>query len=152
MIVNRREFLKLAVAASAAGVIVPAFAAPRHPYVNAGDSVSFCGLQCGPGAASFIGGTIVHEVHEWDGIGYPCTLYDQGFRNPPEMMPFRIYDTDLYAPVKRGELRGKMYDDFSEAYSARPGRYKNMASWIREQRLGESPEHYELRRIYMPVA
>lgn len=126
-IITRRSFLKLAVAASAAGLIVPAFTPPREPYVRVGWAVDYIGRAGQPG--SFIGSTLVHAVGEWDQIGYPVTLTDQGF--PARPTRHRIYDFDLC--VLREEVPARFWAD-----PANVAKYPNVHTFMREKRFGET--------------
>lgn len=129
-LVSRRFFLKLAGAALASGIIVPALTPPRDPYVREGEVVSYIGLGRHPDVPTFIGATTVAEIGHWDGAGYPCLLrsYTVGER----FMPTRFYDTDL-ACFNR-EIPNRFW--WSEHNQRR---YKNVHVYVREQRYGEIP-------------
>lgn len=132
--ITRRRFLILAASASAVGLVVPAFTPPRRPYVKAGTSVSYIGLAMYPEPV-FTGSTIVREVHEWDGVGYPVTLADQGYSTPPRLMASRFYDSDL----------SDMLVDVPRYFwhhKANWDRYPNVHAYIREKRYGEDPLKY----------
>ena len=128
MIVSRRSFLGLFAAAAASRIVVPAFTPPRQPYVRTGEPVSYVGLNLYP-APVFPGSTLVREIGEWDGIGYPVALYDQGYGNPCSMA-HRFYDFDL-CNFNR-DVPERFWHD-----RARRERYPNVHAYIREQRFGE---------------
>lgn len=130
---NRRDFLKLSAAAVAVGIAIPAFAAGREPYVQEGEGVIHIGL-----AGGFTGGAIVKEVLPWDGVGYPCVVWDQGFHTPRRTMPEPIYDTDLCASLS------EISNDFWSRHDYRE--YPNVHAWVREQRYGEDPRTFWQRR------
>ncbi len=127
--ISRRRFLQLGAAAAAASVIVPALTAPRTPYVVPGEVVNFIGLALHP-EPTFTGGAIVGKVHEWDGLGFPCTVMNQGYGSAYGPMPHRFYDTDLCN--FRRELPGGFWHDPS-----RRSKYPNVHAYVREQRYGE---------------
>lgn len=125
MILTRRSFLKIAGTAAASGLIVPAFTLPRDPYVRVGQPVDYIG----PAGTGFIGGTTVHAIGEWDSIGYPVTVYDQGFPRRPS--PQRLYDFNLCL------FRKDVPPDFWHSPSNR-AKYPNLHTYVREQRFGET--------------
>lgn len=132
---TRRRFLTLAASAAAVGLIVPAFTPPRTPYVKVGTSVSYIGLGLYP-EPIFSGSGLVREIHEWDGIGYPVTLGDQGYHYPPRTMSHRFYDSDLsdmLVDVPKGFWHHK----------PNWARYPNVHAYIRELRYGEDPLRYK---------
>jgi hypothetical protein len=130
MNLTRRSFLKLS-AAAAAGIVIPALTPPRAPYVSAGESVSYVGLNKHP-APTFTGSTLVRSVGEWDGVGYPCALQSQCVGRWHELMSGPFYDFDL-VDFKR-EAR-----EFSWADPANK-RYPNIHAYVRERRFGELPD------------
>ena len=129
--VSRRSFMMLLGAALASNVRVPAFAATREPYVIAGETASYIGLAKRP-APVFTGSTIIREVHEWDGVGYPCTLMNQSYGCAYRPMEHRFYDTDL------SNFRRDLPDHFWHC-PKRSARYPNVHAYVREQRYGEDP-------------
>lgn len=129
--VSRRSFLKLFGAATVSGLVVPAFAVGRTPYVSKGESVSYIGLAKHP-APTFTGSTLVDEVLPWDGVGYPCRLMNQSFGCRYGPMEDLFYDTDL-ANFNR-ELPDRFWHD-----EERSARYPNVHAYVREQRYGEDP-------------
>lgn len=129
LVLTRRRFLQLATAAATSNLVSPALTAPRLPYVGIGESVSFIGLALHP-EPTFTGGAIVARVHDWDGVGYPCDIYSQGFYNPPRLMKHTFYDADLCNFLR--ELPPNFWHDRS-----RVGKYPNVHSYVREQRYGE---------------
>lgn len=124
---SRRRFLQIASAAAVVGVVAPALAAPRDPYVVAGEDVSFIGLALHP-EPTFIGGALVREVLPWDGVGFPCVLSSGGSTNAN--MAHRFYDADLCN--FRRELPERFWHDASRAV-----KYPNVHAYVREQRYGE---------------
>lgn len=127
-VISRRSFLKLAAAAAAARIIVPAWTPPRLPYVHVGQDVDYIG-RCATDRC-FIGSTLVHAVGEWDRIGYPVTLRAQTYR-PGDLMPYRFYDFDLC--TLRDEVPGRFWAD-EENWR----RYPNVHTYVRTRRFGES--------------
>lgn len=125
-VVSRRSFLKLAGAALAAGLIVPAWTPPRKPYVHVGQAVDYIG----PAPHGFTGSTLVHSVGEWDQIGYPVTLRSQCFR-PGALMEHRIYDFDLCT------LRDEYPPDFWH-HDENRRLYNNVHTYVRTKRFGET--------------
>lgn len=128
---TRRSFLKLAALAATARIVIPAFIRPRLPYVRVGEVVSYIGLAKYP-APGFIGATIVAEVGEWDGVGYPCLLTSQSYGSRHPYMPERFYDSDL-ADLNREVPERFWWSD------ANRRRYKNVHEYVREQRYGDIP-------------
>lgn len=124
---SRRRFLQIASAAAVVGAVAPVLAAPRDPYVVAGEVVSFIGLALHP-EPTFIGGALVREVLPWDGVGFPCVLSDHG--NATASMAHRFYDADLCN--FRRELPDQFWHD-----PARAAKYPNVHAYVREQRYGE---------------
>lgn len=125
MILNRRSFLKLAGAATASGLIIPAWVPPREPYVRVGQVVDYIG----PHPGGFIGGEIVRAVGEWDRIGYPVTLMLNTYPRQPR--PERIYDFDLCV------FREEVPDDFWR-HEVNQRLYNNIHTYVRTKRFGES--------------
>ncbi len=123
--ITRRSFLKLAGAAAAAGILVPAWTPPRKPYVANGQAVDYIGRAGG----GFIGGTLVHSVGEWDQIGYPVIVLDQGFPSRPTSRP--IYDLDLCL------LRDEVPADFWHHQGNRD-LYPNVHTYVRVKRFGQT--------------
>jgi hypothetical protein len=128
---SRRSFLRLAVAAAATGIVVPAFTPPRAPYVFEDEVVSHVGA-CGRDLPSFVGGTLVRKIERWDGVGFPCILRNQAFGCAAGDMQDRFYDFDL-----SNFLRDVPSDFWLEGGNAH--RYPNVHAFVREQRFGEDP-------------
>lgn len=123
MKITRRSFLKSLIAlAFAEGIKIPAFAIGRQPYVNVGEVVN----HIGPAPGGFIGGQIVKSVGSWDGVGYPVTVFDNGY--PPREEHY--YDVDL--SCFRRELPDKFW------WNPENEKYPNVHTWIRMQRFGET--------------
>lgn len=123
MKITRREFLKgLAALAVTAGINVPAFVSGRKPYVHVGEVVSYIG----PSPGGFIGGQIVTAIGEWDGVGFPVILLDNGYPAKEE----RYYDVDLACFLR--ELPEKFW------HNPEHKKYPNVHTWLRVQRYGET--------------
>ncbi len=125
MLISRRGFLKLIGAAIASGATVPAFAKHRAPYVATGEVVDYIGHHPG----GFCGGQLVHEVGQWDGVGYPVLSWNNAYG--PRRALERYYDFDL------ANLRREVPSDFWHHPGAR-AKYPNVHTWVREQRFGET--------------
>lgn len=123
--VSRRSFLKLAGFAAAAGILVPAWTPPRVPYVVSGQSVDYIGRA----GAGFTGGTTVHSIGEWDKIGYPVIVLDQGYPSRPAQQP--IYDFDLCL------FRDEVPRDFWR-HQQNWDLYPNVHTYVRTKRFGET--------------
>ena len=128
-IVSRRTFLKLAGAAAAAGLIVPAWTPPRDPYVKQDWYVDYIGRHPG----GFMGSARVLDVSQWDAIGYPVTLEDPGFMYSAYKKPLaqRIYDFDLC--ILRDEYPSDIWH-----HEGNRRRYPNVHTYVRTRRFGES--------------
>lgn len=129
LLVSRRAFLKLAGAAAAAGLIVPAWTPPRRPYVKQDQYVDYIGYHPG----GFIGSARVLSIGEWDRIGYPVTLQDPTYMYSAYRPPLKqsIYDFDLCI------LREEYPPDFWH-YEENRRRYNNVHTYVRTQRFGET--------------
>ncbi len=125
MLISRRGFLKLIGAAIASGATVPAFAKHRAPYVATGEVVDYIGHHPG----GFCGGQLVHEVGQWDGVGYPVLSWNNAYG--PRRALERYYDFDL------ANFRREVPSDFWHHPGAR-AKYPNVHTWVREQRFGET--------------
>lgn len=125
MLISRRGFLKLIGAAIASGATVPAFSKHRAPYVAAGEVVDYIGHHPG----GFCGGQLVHEVGQWDGVGYPVLCWNTSYG--PGRALERYYDFDL-ADFRREVPSGFWHHPGTRA------KYPNVHTWIREQRFGET--------------
>jgi hypothetical protein len=123
--INRRSFLKLAGFAAAAGILVPAWTPPRAPYVAQGQEVDYIGRAGG----GFTGGTLVHSIGDWDQIGYPVIVRDQGYPSRPVQRP--IYDFDLCL------FRDEVPSDFWHHQRNRD-LYPNVHTYVRTKRFGET--------------
>lgn len=128
-VVSRRAFLKLAGAAVAAGIIVPAWTPPRVPYVKVDQYVDYIGRHPG----GFMGSARVLALGEWDRIGYPVTLEDPSYMYCAHRpaLAVRIYDFDLC--ILREEYPS---DIWRHAENVR--RYPNVHTYVRTRRFGES--------------
>lgn len=128
-ILTRRSFLKLAVAAAAAQIIVPAWTPPRDPYVKVDWYVDYIGRHPG----GFIGSARVLDVGAWDSIGYPVTLEDPIYMYCRERRPLtqRIYDFDLC--ILREEYPPHIWH-----HEENRRRYPNVHTYVRTKRFGES--------------
>lgn len=129
-ILSRRSFLKLAVTAAAAAIIVPAWTPPRDPYVKTDWYVNYIGRHC-PGG--FMGSARVLQVDEWDRIGYPVTLEDACYMYCREKRTLaqRIYDFDLC--ILRDEYPPDIW-----WHEENRRRYPNVHTYVRTRRFGES--------------
>jgi len=127
LILSRRSFLGLLAAAAAAGVVVPALEKTRHPYVSKADgTASYIGRHPG----GFIGSQSIHEIHAWDGYGYPVDLWNNAAGRYKALE--RYYDFDL-ANFNREIPRGFWHNGAHRQYT-------NVHTWLRTQRFGESIE------------
>ncbi|MEG3175803.1 twin-arginine translocation signal domain-containing protein [Sphingomonas sp. RB3P16] len=133
---SRRSFLGLIAAAGAIGVTMPAFTAPRAPYITAADgSVSYVGLWKPGGGDSFIGSRVVRRVKNWDGVGYLVGMCNG--RYGKHRADVTLYDVDLV----------NFNRELTEAFGSHFGTwgrpelqpYPNLHSWVRHRRLGEHP-------------
>lgn len=125
MLISRRGFLKLIGAAIASGATVPAFAKSRTPYVTAGEMVSYIGRSPG----GFCGDQLVHEVSQWDGVGYPVLCWNNSYG--PRRALERYYDFEL------ANFRREVPHDFWH-HHGNVVRYPNVHTFVREQRFGET--------------
>lgn len=136
---SRRKFLMFSAAAAAASIKIPAFELPRDPYVIKGESVSYVGLCPDLGKSPFAGGfsgcRTVMEVKDWDGVGYPCALRDQGYGKPYVDW---FYDADLSNFLR--DLESGFWHDLANCR-----RYPNVHAFVREKRFGENPEIFRQR-------
>lgn len=121
---TRRSFLQIVAATIAAGIAIPAMAEKRAAYVSKGAVTSFVGRAPG----GFIGGQLVHAVHEWDGIGYPVDTCNNSYGRALELE--RYYDFDL------ADFKREIPPDFWH-HGAHAG-YPNVHTWLRSQRFGET--------------
>ncbi len=73
---NRREFLQITGAVLAGGFAMPALALTRDAFVLVGELVDsiIWHRWDDPRNPAPIGPLRVHEIHAWDGVGYPITL------------------------------------------------------------------------------
>lgn len=125
LILTRRGFLGLMAAAAAAGVIVPALQLPRKPYITMDDwTVDYIGACPG----GFIGSQVVHQIHDWDGHGYPVELWNQGYG--PHRATERYYDFDL------ANFNRELPPRFWSTHSMKE--VPNVHTWLRTQRFGET--------------
>lgn len=131
LLLTRRSFLKLASAAVAAGVVIPALTPPRTPYVSVGEGVSYIGLNKHP-APTFTGSALVKDVGDWDGVGYPCTLWNQSYGPAHGPMTDRFHDVDLCNFTR--ELPARFWAEPANR------RFPNVHAFIRERRFGELPD------------
>ena len=138
MKISRRSFLKgLAALAVSASVPVPAFSSHRAPYITVGGTVNYIG-HC-PDPAAFIGSKVVHSVGEWDGVGYPVTVYGHGWDDKKEV----YYDVDLADFNK--EIPPRFWHDPANK------KYPNVHTWLRMQRYGESFEQAVSHLNYVTI-
>ena len=126
MNITRRGFLKLIGFAIASGAVVPAFAKQREPYVIEGESVDWIGHSPG----GFIGGQLVAQVEQFDGVGYPVRCWTNSFGRHKRIE--RYYDFDL----------SNFRRDVPAGFWSLPGskKYPNVHTWVRVQRFGETVE------------
>lgn len=127
-VLSRRSFLKLALGAAAAGVIVPAWTPPRAPYVERDWFVDYIG----PRPGGFIGTARVLAIEEWDRIGYPVVLQDPTymFSSHRPLLTDRIYDFDLC--ILREEVPQGFWGDPAN------DTYPNVHTYVRTKRFGET--------------
>lgn len=127
MIISRRSFLGFLGAAVAAGIMVPALDKTRQPYVSKKDgTVNYIGRHPG----GFIGGQVIHEIHAWDGHGYPVDLWNNATGQHRALE--RYYDFDL------SNFQREIPRDFW--HSGAHSEFPNVQTWLRTQRFGESIE------------
>lgn len=131
MLLNRREFLRLAAAASAAGLIIPAWMPPREPYVSKGAMVTYVGQWGTPEARAVSVCGFVAEVGEWDRIGYPVKtqVHTGRFGTPPEFMD--VYDFNL-AESLTAWPRNLWH------FPENCAKYPNVHCYVRMHRFGET--------------
>jgi len=122
MNITRRQFLKL-LAASATTVVVPAFSKTRDQYVFEGEVVNYVGHHPG----GFIGGQIVTNINNWDGVGYPVNILNNGYHGTVE-----IYNDFELANFRR-EIPDNIWHNQTNCE-----RYNNVHTYLREQRFGET--------------
>jgi len=132
---NRREFLKLAGAAVASGVTIPALARRREPYVIAGEIVDsiIWHRWDDPRNPAPSGPLWVGEIKAWDGVGYPIVLMGCGSRLEDRQYIPNFYDFEWV------NFRRELPDRFW-AIPGNAERYPNVHSFIRERRFGEHPD------------
>jgi hypothetical protein len=127
MSLTRRSFLqRLAVAAAALTIKVPAFDPKREPYVKVGDVVNWIG-KC-PDSISFIGGKSVVAVGEWDGVGYPVTVRGHGYGSGAEL--------ETYCDVDLSNMNRDVPPRFWHSLENQ-AKYPNVHTYIRVRRYGE---------------
>lgn len=136
-IITRRTFLKsIAAFVASAALPIPAFSSLRSPYVAVGEVVNYIG----PHPGGFLGGRVVDSIGEWDGAGYPVTLFTNSF---PSQKENGFYDVDLSCFLR----------EIPPRFWARPDvqHYPNVHTWIRVQRYGESFEQ-AIRKLNLTLA
>jgi len=83
----------------------------------------------GPHPGGFCGSQLVHEVGQWDGVGYPVLCWNHAFGSKRALE--RYYDFDLVNFLR------EVPRDF---WHHRPNvhRYPNVHTFVREKRFGET--------------
>lgn len=132
MDISKRSLLK-ALAALPFVAAVPAWAAPRSPFVIEGEVVdSIIFHLWGERPRPPRGPLFVAEVLPWDGSGYPIVLMRCGWRVEDREYFDGFYDHEW------SNLRRDVPDRFWHS-AANRRRYPNVHSYVREQRFGEHP-------------
>lgn len=130
---TRRAFLALT---GWSAVARPALACSiRDPFVVAGESVDsiIWHLWDDTRNPAPTGPLFVHEIHPWDGQGYPITLMRCGWRVDDRTFFKGFHDFEW------SNLRRDVPDRFWRD-PAKIQRYPNVHSYVREIRFGEHPD------------
>jgi len=124
MNITRRHFLKLIIG-SITTISLPniVFSKIREPYVIKGESVNYIG----PSGGGFIGGEIVDNIKDWDGVGFIVDVRTNTYPSKIET----YYDFELCNFTR--EIPENFWHNQTNCK-----KYNNVHTYIRTQRFGET--------------